>query len=74
MLGRHASRALGAVTGPHGIGPEMLRKLTLAALDIYTHGLYADTRFLDAAREVLQTRKPEGSMPREPRDSRPGVA
>ena len=75
MLGRHASRALGApVTRPHGIGPEMLRKLTLPALDIYTHGLYADSRFLDAAREVLQTRKPEGSMPREPRDSRPGVA
>lgn len=55
MLGRHLSRALGAeVPEPHGIGPELLRQLTLPALDIYTNGFYADSRFLDAAREALQ--------------------
>jgi AcrR family transcriptional regulator len=75
MLGRHVSRALGApLTEPHGLGPEVLKQLTLPALDIYTHGLYTDTRFLDSAREVLQTPKTEGSMPRDSRDSRPGVA
>jgi hypothetical protein len=30
-----------------------LRQLTLPALDIYTNGFYADSRFLDAAREAL---------------------
>lgn len=55
MLGRHLSRALGAeVPEPHGIGPELLRQLTLPALDIYTNGFYADSRFLDSAREALQ--------------------
>ncbi|MGR0159032.1 TetR family transcriptional regulator [Paenarthrobacter nitroguajacolicus] len=55
MLGRHLSRTLGAATPEaHGIGPELLRQLTLPALEIYTHGFYADTRFLDAAREALQ--------------------
>lgn len=55
MLGRHLSRALGAdVTEPHGIGPELLRQLTIPALDIYTNGFYADSRFLDSARDALQ--------------------
>ncbi|MGO4144139.1 TetR family transcriptional regulator [Paenarthrobacter sp. YAF11_1] len=55
MLGRHLSRTLGAVTPePHGIGPEVLRQLTLPALEIYTHGFYTDSRFLDAARDALQ--------------------
>lgn len=55
MLGRHLSRTLGSVVSePHGIGPELLRQLTLPALEIYTHGFYADSRFLDAAREALQ--------------------
>lgn len=55
MLGRHLSRSLGAATPePHGIGPELLRQLTLPALEIYTHGFYTDSRFLDGAREALQ--------------------
>ncbi|MBP2264849.1 AcrR family transcriptional regulator [Pseudarthrobacter sp. PvP004] len=55
MLGRHLSRTLRtAAPEPHGIGPELLRQLTLPALEIYTHGFYTDSRFLDAARDVLQ--------------------
>jgi TetR/AcrR family transcriptional regulator, regulator of cefoperazone and chloramphenicol sensitivity len=55
ILGRHVSRALGTpVAEPHGIGPELLRHLTLPALDIYTHGFYTDSRFLNAAREALE--------------------
>ncbi|MFJ5954626.1 TetR family transcriptional regulator [Paenarthrobacter sp. NPDC092416] len=55
MLGRHLSRALGADgPEPHGIGPGLLRQLTLPALEIYTHGFYTDSRFLDAARDALQ--------------------
>ncbi|WP_284980260.1 TetR family transcriptional regulator [Arthrobacter sp. fls2-241-R2A-200] len=61
VLGRHLSRALGTDSGPGtdasetgGISPDLLRQLTLPALDIYTHGFYADARFLDAARDALQ--------------------
>ncbi|MBT2585747.1 TetR/AcrR family transcriptional regulator [Arthrobacter sp. ISL-95] len=54
MLGRHLSRTLGTVgPEPHGIGPELLRQLTLPALEIYTHGFYTDARFLDAASEAI---------------------
>lgn len=54
MLGRHVSRALGAApVEPDGIGPDVLRQLTLPALEIYTHGFYTDTQFLDAARDAL---------------------
>ncbi|MEQ4567078.1 TetR family transcriptional regulator [Paenarthrobacter sp. CAP02] len=77
MLGRHLSRVLGApVSGPHGIGPELLRELTLPALDVYTNGFYTDSRFLDAAREALQQQESttEGSMPRDPGNRRRGVA
>ncbi|MFJ4209517.1 TetR family transcriptional regulator [Paenarthrobacter sp. NPDC089675] len=78
MLGRHVSRALGTpVLEPHRIGPELLRHLTLPALDIYTNGFYTDSRFLDAAREALQQQQPsttEGSMPRDPGNRRRGVA
>ena len=55
MLGRHLSRTLGAPTvEPNGIGPELLRQLTLPLLEIYTHGFYSDARFLNAAREALE--------------------
>ncbi|KUM36261.1 TetR family transcriptional regulator [Arthrobacter sp. EpRS71] len=61
MLGRHLSRTLGAA-GPesHGIGPELLRQLTLPALEIYTHGFYTDARFLDAAREAINSNTSTG--------------
>jgi AcrR family transcriptional regulator len=55
MLGRHLSRTLGTVgPEPDGIGPDLLRQLTLPALEIYTHGFYTDSLFLDAARDALQ--------------------
>lgn len=56
MLGRHISRALDVeAPEPHGIGPDLLRELTLPALELYTRGYYTDSRFLDAAREALNT-------------------
>ena len=55
VLGKHAARVLGTSE----LGPDMLRSLTVPALDLYTHGFYTDTRFLDAARAALQT--PAGS-------------
>ena len=58
MLGRHLSRALDVA--PTGIGPELLRQLTLPALEIYTHGFYTDSRFLNAARDALQTTTSNG--------------
>ncbi|MFF2844323.1 TetR/AcrR family transcriptional regulator [Paenarthrobacter sp. NPDC057981] len=55
MLGRHLSRTLGVpAPEPNGIGPDLLRQLTLPLLEIYTHGFYADARFLNAAREAIE--------------------
>ena len=50
VLGKHAARALGTSE----LGPDMLRSLTVPAMDLYTHGFYTDARFLDAARSALQ--------------------
>jgi hypothetical protein len=50
VLGKHAARVLGTTE----LGPDMLRSLTVPALDLYTHGFYTDTSFLDAARTALQ--------------------
>lgn len=55
VLGRHAARAVGTSE----LGPDMLRALTLPTIDLYTHGFYTDTRFLDAARAALQAPAPE---------------
>ncbi|MFC8039018.1 TetR/AcrR family transcriptional regulator [Paenarthrobacter sp. NPDC057355] len=61
MLGRHLARTLGApAPEPNGIGPDLLRQLTLPLLEIYTHGFYADARFLDAAREALEENNNNG--------------
>jgi len=55
VLGRHLSRTLGtSAPEPNGIGPDLLRQLTLPLLEIYTHGFYSDARFLHAAREALE--------------------
>ncbi|GAA3283247.1 TetR family transcriptional regulator [Paenarthrobacter aurescens] len=55
MLGRHLSRTLGgSAAESQEIGPDLLRQLTLPALEIYTHGFYTGTQFLDAAREALE--------------------
>lgn len=50
MMRRQVARALGG----DQLTPEMIRRSTLPILDLYTHGLYTDSRLLDAARDALQ--------------------
>jgi AcrR family transcriptional regulator len=50
ILGRQIGRRLGA----DGMTAEVIRRSTLPLLDLYTHGLYTDDRFLVAAREALE--------------------
>jgi AcrR family transcriptional regulator len=47
-----------------------LRRMTRPMLELYTHGLYADSRILDATDEALEPRSTMGSMPRS--DKGPG--
>lgn len=47
------SRQMGRVLGADGLSAEAVRRSTLPILDLYTHGLYTDDRFLVAAREAL---------------------
>jgi len=47
-----------------------LRRMTRPMLELYTHGLYADSRMLDATDEALEPRSSMGSMPRS--DKGPG--
>ena len=47
-----------------------LERMTRPMLELYTHGLYADTRMLDATDEALMGRSSLGSMPRS--DKGPG--
>jgi AcrR family transcriptional regulator len=46
-------RQIGRVLGVDGMSAEAIRRSTLPLLDLYTHGLYSDDRFLVAAREAL---------------------
>lgn len=46
-------RQMGRVLGVDGMSAEAIRRSTLPLLDLYTHGLYTDDRFLVAAREAL---------------------
>ena len=62
----HISRALGAPL--HDAGT--IRRMTLPTLELYTHGLYADSRVLDAARAAMAqadaahaTAHPEAAAP-----------
>jgi hypothetical protein len=48
------SRQIGRVLGADGLSTEAVRRSTLPLLDLYTHGLYTDDRFLVAAREALE--------------------
>jgi TetR/AcrR family transcriptional regulator, regulator of cefoperazone and chloramphenicol sensitivity len=50
ILGRQLGRRMGA----EGMTREVIRRSTLPILDLYTHGLYADDRYLLAAREALE--------------------
>lgn len=43
---------LARALGHDGFGPEVLHRLTLPALELFTHGLYADDSLLAAAREA----------------------
>ncbi|MGB3910199.1 MAG: TetR family transcriptional regulator [Pseudolysinimonas sp.] len=49
ILGRQIGRRMGA----DGMTVDVIRRSTLPILDLYTHGLYTDDRFLVAAREAL---------------------
>jgi AcrR family transcriptional regulator len=46
-------RQMGRVLGVDGMSAEAIRRSTLPLLDLYTHGLYTDDRFLVAAQEAL---------------------
>lgn len=47
-------RQLGRALGVPRVDASTMRRVTLPILDLYTHGLYTDDRFLVAAREALQ--------------------
>lgn len=49
-LSHQLSRVLGAPV----FGTEVVRRMTIPTLEIYTHGLYTDDRYLLAAREALE--------------------
>lgn len=44
---------LSRTLGFESINPELMRRMALPSLELYTHGLYADSTFLEAARETL---------------------
>nr|WP_294691216.1 TetR family transcriptional regulator [uncultured Friedmanniella sp.] len=46
-------RQLGRALGTDGLEPTLIRRLTVPLLELYSHGLYADDRMLEAAREAL---------------------
>jgi TetR/AcrR family transcriptional regulator, regulator of cefoperazone and chloramphenicol sensitivity len=46
-------RQLARAVGDDHITAEFLRRSTLPILELYTHGLYTDDRFLEAARDAL---------------------
>jgi TetR/AcrR family transcriptional regulator, regulator of cefoperazone and chloramphenicol sensitivity len=54
LLGRHIARTLGTSE----LGPDMVRRLTVPILELYTHGFYTDPGFLEAARSVMEPRVP----------------
>lgn len=60
LLERHIGRALGGTgLGGSGLSLDVVRRLTLPTLELYTHGLYADDSALSAARAALQERTPD---------------
>lgn len=54
VLSRHIARSLGTSE----LGPDMIQRLTVPSLELYTNGFYTGTGFLDAARSVLEPRVP----------------
>ena len=57
VLGRHIARSLGTT----GLGADAVRRLIVPALELYTHGFYTDTAFLDAARSAMGASGTEAS-------------
>ncbi|MGL3805382.1 TetR family transcriptional regulator [Paeniglutamicibacter sp. R2-26] len=51
VLGRHVARSL----GQQEFGVDTLNLLGVPVIDLYTHPLYTDERFLDAARDAIRT-------------------
>src|SRR5690554_5632572 len=49
LLERHLSRALGA----DGLTAQLIERMTVPTLELYTHGLYTDDTLLDAARTAF---------------------
>lgn len=49
LLERHIGRALGAEGQPR----QVIRRMTVPTLELYTHGLYTDETFLNAARAAF---------------------
>ena len=47
-------RQFARMLGEPGLTATMIRRMTMASLEIYTHGLYRDATMLDAAREALK--------------------
>jgi AcrR family transcriptional regulator len=54
LLGRNMARVLGT----SDLGPDMMRRITVPTLELYTYGFYTGTAFLDAARSVMPLQPP----------------
>jgi hypothetical protein len=59
LLRDHLARALGAPLDD----PATIRRMTVPTLELYTHGLYADSRILDAARAAIAEPVPGHASP-----------
>lgn len=53
-LTSHLARSLGY----ERLGPELMRRMALPSLELYTHGLYTDDTFLKAAQDALAAAQP----------------
>lgn len=61
-MSAHLARALGY----EAAGPELMRRLALPSLELYTHGLYTDDSFLQVARDTLADSPPRAPTPSTP--------
>ncbi|HEU4808311.1 MAG TPA: TetR/AcrR family transcriptional regulator, partial [Homoserinimonas sp.] len=57
LLERHIGRTLGSA----GLGEQLIRRMTIPTLELYTHGLYADDTLLNAARAALDATENKGN-------------
>lgn len=54
-------RVLARSLGDTGLSPTLIARMTLPTLELYTHGLYADSTVLDAATSALQGTSSKGA-------------